>query len=366
MIFITFLLVFHLIGFFVVYNVNVFGKTVKEKEKVFVIMSFITLFAFSAFRSIEIGNDTYNYYKFYENLTPFKFNETRFEFGYVMLNSLIKTFFINPQFLFIISSFIILISIYRFFIDKSNLLWLALLIFLLSHTYFGTFNTIRQYLAFAFLVFAYNGYRDKKYFIFVLMTFLAFLFHKSAIVFLGLIFTPLLKTRNKSIILILITSFIIIIVPISVYQKIPYFDVYLSGVFDNANRPAAILNSLIVLIVLSIGFIYRGNRQEISLLEKMTMISFFISILGIKTSVATRLNIYFFPFVIVYLTNTIYIISNKKEQMFFISIVIIMFTLNYYVIAIYRPEWNYIYPYRFFFQNNEKARYSIMLKLNKL
>lgn len=65
---------------------------------------------------------------------------------------------------------------------NSTHLFEAGLLFVFMGGWHGCFNGVRQYLAMAFVFFAYPYMRDRKFWKFLLLIFIAFLFHKSAII----------------------------------------------------------------------------------------------------------------------------------------------------------------------------------------
>lgn len=85
-----------LLGVLIYFN----GRS-RNKDKLFISISFIMFFILSAFRSENIGNDTFSYISLFEriaNKNDFSQFTSGYETGYVYLNKLISTINPHPQF----------------------------------------------------------------------------------------------------------------------------------------------------------------------------------------------------------------------------------------------------------------------------
>lgn len=78
-----------------------------------------------------------------------------------------------------------------------------------------------------------------------------------------------------------------------------------------------------------------------------------ISIISIRFSLLDRVSDFFTVYAIVLLPNTL---KNKRKNLnlsvFLYYILLLTFFIYYIVIIVYRPEWNKVYPYEFFWMVN--------------
>jgi hypothetical protein len=174
---------------------SLFFIFIKRKRALFLILIFISLL--SGLRAYNIGNDTFAYYTFFNNIAYFDFYyDLRIEYGFRLFNYLIGSTFNNFSYLLIIYSFMLYLSLGNFLI-KLNLLnfFSILLIFLLVFIPIG--NTIRQAMAISFLLLGLKFLIYKpNYFYFSLIVLFSSLFHLSAIIFFLLIPARKLQFNN--------------------------------------------------------------------------------------------------------------------------------------------------------------------------
>jgi len=146
------------------------------------LIAFIIIFLFCALR-FDVGYD----YMYYQNLITknIDFYEemfNRMEFfnrGLISISQAINF----PQFYFIVTSFIIIFLIYDVLKRESHDFLISTLIFLSFPIFFlSSLSIIRQYVAITIIFYSYRFIKSKKIIQFLTCVFLAFLFHKSAII----------------------------------------------------------------------------------------------------------------------------------------------------------------------------------------
>lgn len=148
---------------------------------------------------VNIGTDYPSYIGLYTGYYDFSItNGVLFYYLFDVLNLITP----NPRLLFVV------VSIFQFF-----LLWgvissfmkkfgrgdftLAFLIVYFSFTYLSGFNLLRAYLASLVLIYAFlNCFIERRWFYYVFLVLVAFLFHPTAIIFILLPFIYLLLNRN--------------------------------------------------------------------------------------------------------------------------------------------------------------------------
>lgn len=198
------------IFFFLFILISLYFKEVKTNFKIDRIqLSFTIIILFSAFR-FDVGYDFSMYYHLIDGSTPFLDAQiNRLEFlsrNLVILSNKIGFY----QLFFILTSFLIYIPI-GYTIKKNSLdTKLSTLIFIcVPLFYFNSLSIIRQFVAVALIFYSFNFIKKKQFFNFLISVFIAFFFHKSAIIGLPIYFiyqnSHLIK--RKMILIIYIAGF---------------------------------------------------------------------------------------------------------------------------------------------------------------
>ena len=341
----------------------------KVLKIIFLVLTFCILFILSAFRSANIGNDTYEYLQMYNKfgqaLNIFEI-DTDIEMGFVIINKILYS--INPSsiFLLIVTSALILSVMLIFIYKNSNMVWLSVFLFINFRIYYFTLSGIRQSIALAIVLVSYKFLTEKKAIPFVITVLLASTFHMSAILFLivypisNIKYTKRVLAQYMVIGIFLLSLFNVFIT--LVFRFFPKYRVYLTSSYFESIKIASIVEFLIIFIVLIFGLVvsYKNNNllnlgSRLEFLKSNIMfhiitLAVVINLVSINAGVIQRAALYFFIFVIIFVPKVIAEIKNKELRVLTTYIIIILtFTYNI-TILMYRPEWQYVYPYEFFWQ----------------
>jgi len=240
----------------------------------------------------------------------------------------------------------------------------------------GTLNTIRHNIAIVILLISFDFIIKRKFIYFAALVFLATLFHNTAIIFLLAYPMVMLRLTYKTILFSLCTAFagylffpIILNVIISF---LPRYSYYLGGKYLDGNiRMATVLDILVSISILLIGLIiyyqnkktvqsksslqnefYVARIREFEIMSIFALVGIVISFISLNFNLLDRAGTYFNVFSIVYLSNALKQINNSKLLAFVLSFVVILFFIYSTIIQVYRAEWNYIFPYSFFWNGN--------------
>ena len=157
----------------------------------------ISLSLFGSLRSDSVGSDSKNYTRDFVNKINIEYFEFRsdsemgFQFFHYIILALTKNYF----WLFLISSFIVVFSYLFFFKKYSKDYFLSVVIFISFGFYTFFFNGLRQGLAMAIAVLATPFLIEKKFLKFLLIIFIASLFHRSALILILFYFIVNLKIK---------------------------------------------------------------------------------------------------------------------------------------------------------------------------
>ena len=122
-------------------------------------LSFLPFFVVSAIR-FEVGTDWFIYEEFFYaiNEGTNSFKEPLFN----LLNKVVFWFSNDPQWVFVISAFMVLTFVFLAIYKQSRYIPFSILIFFLSTIYFNSLNQIRQAIAMSIFLFAFQYVRERN------------------------------------------------------------------------------------------------------------------------------------------------------------------------------------------------------------
>jgi len=161
----------------------------KTLKKIYITV-FICIFLLVGFRSFQ-GTDTEAYYRLYTDALQIPFLTTKIfdqdiEPGYIWLCQIAGMYKLTFLAVIVPIAFFSIGTKMYSYLEHSPYIFLSLLIYY-SNIY-GEFNQIRQILAIGLCLFSFRYIINNNFIKFFLVVYLAFLFHKSALVFLPVYF----------------------------------------------------------------------------------------------------------------------------------------------------------------------------------
>lgn len=190
----------------------------QKKQDIIILTGLAIIILISGFRELIldkslIGTDYFAYYEnFYNNSLFYSFKNI----GFNLYMFIIKSIFSSHVFMFLISAAIIVISAYIFSERHTKNKYLAFYIFITFGMFIPSYNILRQWLACAIFLLAFDNIQKGKFWKYALFIGVATTIHLSAIVLIALY--PILRIDNfkkiKYTIKLLITAGITIIVRI--------------------------------------------------------------------------------------------------------------------------------------------------------
>lgn len=195
-----------------------FTKELKKYRLLFFLFATMYLIAFAGLRKAGVGADDGNYIETFKNVHEFldpingiftySLIELNMEYGYVLLNSILRYLTDSYTILFLLISFIAVyinsLNYYRY----SNYVFLVLLLYFVHTFLYRDLNQVRAGIAAAILLFSIHTIHENQKIKTIFIILGASFFHLSSIiVFLPLIFRNYINT--KKIVFILLTTSII-------------------------------------------------------------------------------------------------------------------------------------------------------------
>lgn len=331
-------------------------------DKIVYCFAFIVLFLLSALRSKTIGNDTSEYLLLFNEINTdndWLALSSRFEIGYLSLNKIVAYFSSNVQSILIVTSAISIYGYYRFIKKHSLSVFFSVFLFFSLRYFDDSMNIIRQVIAMVLLFESYNCLIQKKNIKFFVFVVFAMTFHKTAIVFSIICLLTRFKLSLKNILLFVLVGIGLSIGFSSVFNYVinlfPTYAYYVDGEYFGETRTASIMILLINVVVLLMSyFILKGKRE----IDKSYVLQFYIVLTGTMITLVSlnfnlfdRIAVYFNSFIILLLPNVISLIRRKKLRIIIYLIVILFGISYYYIIITYRPDWNHVYPYKFYWND---------------
>lgn len=190
------------VTFTVLYLVHLLLKNFKirgkngylNNDKYYLLFSWIVISFLEGFRANNVGTDTNDYVRSFEQL-DFKFDVyeplSKAVVYAVRLISQNPTVYLTICALFI--NGLILITIYRMSVNCHY----SIFIFISLLFYFTSFNALRQAFAYACVFSSFYYICEKKWVKYIVLIFIGVGFHSSAIIGLALILIPIIEKRKK-------------------------------------------------------------------------------------------------------------------------------------------------------------------------
>lgn len=335
---------------------NLFMKTKQKKyKKLFAFLSALPFFIVSAFR-YDVGTDYLFRYVPEFDLIASGGETWNYEVGFSLLNKIIIYFGGSYEWLFIITSIIIIFSTFYFIFKKSVNPVLSILLFFLGGFFFSSMNMIRQFIAMVFCLISYEYLLEKKYFKWLAFLVSGFLFHSSAVVFL---IAFLLCKKFIINFKFLIGVSILTLLMNSVLRNIiiNLFSMTRFSVYINTNYSMIDVKEFLIFINLIIyTFMYYINyRENNNIPDKKSIfylnlqgMAIIFSLFGSIFSILSRLVVYFSIFQIISLPYFLSKSSDKNKKALTI-ILILIFAMNIFYTNVVNND-NGVIPYHTIFE----------------
>ena len=204
--------------------------------------------------------------------------------------------------------------IYRY----SDTLLLPIFLYITMGCWSGSFNGVRQYLAASVLVCGYKSLRDKKLIEYCIIVFLAFLFHRSAIVFLFLYYVVNREINIPNIIFLVVVVIALYVSYESVFSFANFImndnytlnDEYTSTIVNRLRILAACVPSIVFL------YAYRGIEKNESTTFALNIIILrtALSVLAMNSALLYRITIYMSLFAPLAISELLKGLSEKNRN----------------------------------------------------
>lgn len=329
-----------------------------EYQKIFIMIVFFILTLLAAIRSYTVGVDTLQYYNNFYVISMLEWDqvsELRYEPGYFYLCKLLSYFSQDPHILIAVTSMIIIPTIGRFIIKYSNDVTFSTFIYISYNIYFFHLTGMRQSLAVVIFLIAFDYLLKDKLANYILLIFLASLFHSSAIILLVLLLLKKIEYHKYT--AIYITGSIIFGCIFYreffgfITNSIGKYDTYFDSRYDFENYYGAFFIFLLCFVLYLIcHFIIIKNKEKIKNMNIIKLMLWSFALATFSTGLAMRMNIigrmapYFLPYSLILIPIAVDSLKGTTRWLVKFGIVCVMISF-FCIVGIFRPEWNGAIPY---------------------
>lgn len=357
----------YLAWFFI--SVYIFFYTLKsnKKKQIYAMAYFmVALGVFIGLGDMLGGYDRYIYGELFDDMADvtrdggnpwlsYSFSFYGSEFGYGTLSAIISFFTSNRYiFIFILTLiiYILLISSLKEYADNAPF---AMIMFMGLWMFF-TFTYLRQVLGctIAWLSVKYIIERDLKKFLLVL--FIAFSFHNSAIIFLPMYFFPIRKYTERRVILTMIIALFIGLSPIpqglfEAYGEIDAGRIHEDYAIDQGFRFAYLFEAMFFLFVILVNYRNIPNKPQNIVMLNTALVFCAILLIFVRSENGGRLSWFYMIGLLCTLSNIC--IVNKKIIRSGLLMIVVSLAL-YLRVYISWQEYLNLYPYKTFLTDGHR------------
>lgn len=345
-----------------------FGKKNINARVLLLRIAFFVLWFMAAFRGFDVTNDIDSYYGLYCKIASTGPESIkRIEKGYVILNMLFSKIvsdnFIGFRLLLLFTTSIGYSAVEKWIEKHANSYGICLIAYyyLVDSTFM---SANRQMLAAGIILWALMLVEKKKGWkrslIYILMVLLAVSFHQSAILCLIIpLFNKINYTKNTTLLILIVTALATgTNVVNSIVLKIGIGTEYLSADIGNVTNVTVISALYLALLLLRTIVRHNGDRAmegnetfsgfQDSLYTYCIALALAVTIMSLRAPGMSRIVLYLQLIGLPYISNTIKHIEDRRMQL----IVKIVFGISIWgysaATLIFRPEWQHMWPYHFF------------------
>lgn len=310
-------------------------------------------FLFYFLKDNKVGADYVTYLNHFQNILPSDWSfldwdevpYPNFEKGYLCFThivSLISQTDLFFTFVMALSMSVLpMASIKRF----SKPVWLGVFLFFALGIYTDSFNILRQTIAMYICWLSIPFIVKRSFAKFLLITLLAFSFHKTALVFIPVYFLFNIKFTGK------FYTVAFIAVGILYLLLLPLMSTLTVLLSLNDYTEADVSGGYMFLLFMAFCFIFcayvlrKNTDPYVHIFMHMLFFAFILQILATQFNILTRIIGFFKISLIVLLPAATYSPVFKKSRLLMLFLFVILFIFYFYKISM--PNWNLAIPYTF-------------------
>lgn len=334
-----------------------------KREKIILLVALGIMVLIFGLRGRSVGTDTNTYLDLYNQIgnTPVgELNRIWTEYGYNIWNKLIYSISKSEQvFLILTGIFILGSGIYFIYKNSLNKLY-SLFLYIAFMFFFSSMNIMRQFIALGIVFIALEFLYKEKNKLFFITIIIAAIFHETAIINLIFYFIRNRKFIYKK--MLIVSGILFVLIKIRIIDLIvsfTSFDGYMKTKLYGKGSWIHFMMYLAILVFI-IGVIEMIKREKFlgiiktkfDMRENIILWGVFFSVImqlcATQIQLFSRLAMYYMPFVIIAIPNTLELIEDRKIKRI-LYIVITIASILYMGLYIYKGGQGVI-PYKFFWE----------------
>ena len=325
-----------------------------KAKKTFLFWCGLILFLIIALRHKDLGSvDSANYYDNWIRMRemsvaylPNFLEESDMESGYLLSVWLLSRVFPNPQFVFVFSGLVFSFAVCRVIYLNSEDSMLSMVMYICLGLYTFMIQGLRQSIAISICLLAIESCKKRKLIRFLLLIFIAFLFHRTCVIFLLVYPFYGLKFDLKSKAIMLASAVVLILLSPTFIR---YGNDFLDKEYTTVATSGALIATAVYFIIIAVAFFFLNEKNT----DQNTVFFAFITVVGaalyaaryIGAQVMDRISFYFLIGQSILLPAVIAKFDEKSRQMIKTAVCILCTLL-----FIYRLNTSYGTEYIFFWQ----------------
>lgn len=350
-------------GFFLVLGilqiVKIFRIPNKTKNIVIMALAGLITILFQGLRAPTVGTDLASYLPAYEEFKSFSILDALkgktlygFEWGYAVYNVILGKLGCSEQLFLIITSAVInILVLYTIYKCEKDMPLMVYFLYLTTGLFAFSFSGLRQSIAISITFLSFLCVKNKHFIRFLISVFIAFLFHKTAIIFIFAYPAYNLYINKK----IYIMSFLVLTLFILCFNKQIVELAYLlmkgsNPEIRNTNAYGFFIGLLAVwlFVIFTYKRINLKEKDELFRLSKLLAIAILIQALAPVHDYIARLGYYYFIYLIFIVVPYLKYFRDRPLRIAMIIIIICVMLLYFY----YSNSGNVLnlFPYKFFWQ----------------
>lgn len=344
-------------------SIFLFFYVFKNKDKALV-MSFIFITVIAALRKYTVGADTFQFYRDFLNIvkdSSWNYTNFRYEAGFYYLCKVLGLLSRDAQILIVVTSVFINFSVYKFIKKNSSDLFLSTILYIITLVFFSNMNIMRQALALAILLFAFELLKEKKYVKYVIVVLIASLFHTVAFASLLLLVFAMLPNRKLVYFIEILAAILSFVFYKQLFNVLTFglgYSGYATSQYGVSNYLGAILSALetftivVALFLISYSKKAKDNSNKMKLLTIATILYTWFGFLVIRMNIFNRISGLFGVYNIVLIPCLLEKMkdNNKNNYVIMKNSTVVVYLTSFFIISVLRPEWHGVIPYQFFWQ----------------
>lgn len=268
-------------------------------------------------------------------------SEDAFEIGWCYYNKILSSLFNDSIVLLIVTGSIILISYLTIIKNNSLIPWFSIFLFI-AIVFYNSLFVLRQNLSVAICLFSIPYIIKRKFLKFVVFILIAFSVHQTALIFIILYFLYPIKINKKYFIrvffiaILFYSSFKFFLAVAATYLK--GFLIYLGEIDQGTNLTLFIISICVVLYIFITYYPYNQIDDNNRVFFHMLIMFFLIELsrIGLPGTIG-RLNLYFFPSIIILIPNACKQIKNPIIRFFSITAIFVL----YFIFMIQQMDYGF-------------------------